>query len=156
MPDNRRPPRSPFDLAARFIGLAEVPGVMSNPAVLAMLQLVDRSVRNDETPWCSAFVHYIAWLWDLPRSDSLAARSWLTVGTPIGLTEAIAGYDVVILSRGPHPAPANVLKAPGHVGFFALALEWSGNVRILGGNQRDQVCFEDFPVDRVLGVRRLA
>jgi uncharacterized protein (TIGR02594 family) len=147
---------TPFSIAAQFIGCAEAPGAVSNPQVLAMLQLVDESVHDDETPWCSAFVHYVAWLCDIPRSDSLAARSWLSVGTPIALSEATAGFDVVVLSRGANPAPASVRHAPGHVGFFAMELSPRGMVRVLGGNQRDQVCFADYPIARVLGLRRLA
>lgn len=147
---------TPLDIAQRFIGLSEVPGVVHNPQIVAMLELVDRRVRDDETAWCAAFVHYIAWLFNLPRANSLAARAWLNVGTPVSVTDARPGYDVVILSRGDWAPPASVLNAPGHVGFFAGLFHAPDKVRLLGGNQKDQVCFADFPMDRVLGVRRLA
>jgi uncharacterized protein (TIGR02594 family) len=136
-----------FDLAERFVGLHEVPGVASNPQVLAMLRLDDPSIADDETPWCSAFANYIAWLLRLPRSKSLAARSWLSVGIPIGLPHARPDFDVVVLSR-PSAGPT-----AGHVGFFAGSdpeVVW-----LLGGNQGDAVSVADFPVSRVLGVRRL-
>jgi hypothetical protein len=58
-----------FDIAQRFIGLAETPGVVHTPQVVAMMELVDRRVRDDETPWCAAFVNYVAWLLNLPRSQ---------------------------------------------------------------------------------------
>jgi uncharacterized protein (TIGR02594 family) len=147
---------TPFTLAQRFTGLAETPGAVHNPAILGMLQLVDRSVHDDETPWCSAFVNYVAWLLDAPRSKSLAARSWLRVGAPVALNQARPGYDVVVLSRGANAPGADVLAAPGHVGFFAGYSPPTQMVRVLGGNQSDQVCSELFPVSRVLGVRRLA
>jgi uncharacterized protein (TIGR02594 family) len=147
---------SPFTLAQRFTGLKETPGAVHNPAVLAMLQLVDHSVQGDETPWCSAFVNYITWMLDLPRSKSLAARSWLQVGKPIPLNEARPGFDVVVLSRGPNPPGAAVIQAPGHVGFFAGYLPQSSLVQVLGGNQGDQVCIDKFPLTRVLGIRRLS
>lgn len=147
---------SPLALAQRFDGLAETPGAVHNPAVVAMLQLVDHSIHDDETAWCSAFVNYIAWLLDLPRSRSLAARSWLRVGQPIVLTEARPGFDVVILKRGEHAPPAAVLEAPGHVGFFVSLQHAPDRVTVFGGNQSDRVCLETFPLERVLGVRRLA
>lgn len=146
---------TPYNIALRFIGLREVVGAQHSAAIVAMAQVTDRSVRDDETPWCSAFVNYIAWLLGLPRSQSLSARSWLGVGTPIELEEARPGNDVVILSRGPHAPPATVRNAIGHVGFFSR-VDWPrGVVTVLGGNQRNQVCLEEYPLDRVLGVRRL-
>jgi uncharacterized protein (TIGR02594 family) len=147
---------SPYTLALRFEGLRETPGAVHNPAVLTMLQLVDRSVRDDETPWCSAFVNYIAWILQAPRSKSLAARSWLTVGRPVPLNEARAGFDIVVLKRTANAPGPEVLAAPGHVGFFVELFYAPNRVRVFGGNQADHVCAEDFTIDRVLGVRRLS
>lgn len=150
------PPLTPYLVALRFIGLREIPGARHTPAIVAMLDLVSPNVADDETPWCSAFVNYVAWLFALPRSGSLAARSWLTIGTPINIAEARAGYDVVVLSRGANAPPATIKNAPGHVGWFSGLDAAAGTVRVLGGNQGDRVCLEAFPLDRVLGVRRLA
>lgn len=146
---------TPFTVALRFVGLRETPGIVHSPAIVSMLQLVDRSVRDDETPWCSAFVNYIAWLLGLPRSNSLAARSWLRVGEEIPLSAARAGSDVVILRRGDSTAPASVIAAPGHVGFFVSWDQAAHKVRVLGGNQGNAVTMADFEEARVLGVRRL-
>ena len=146
---------TPYALARRFLDLSETPGVVDNPAVLAMLRLDDKSIAHDEVPWCSAFVNYVAWLLEAPRSKSLAARSWLRVGHPIALNEARSGSDVVILTRGENQPGAEVLAAPGHVGFFVAYLPVTGTVRILGGNQSNRVSVADYPISRVLGVRRL-
>jgi uncharacterized protein (TIGR02594 family) len=128
---------------------------MSNPLVLAMLQLDAKWPKGDDVPWCSAFTNWIAWHLRLPRSKSLAARSWLTVGLPVALDIAAPENDVVILQRGSGQQPGpSVIKAPGHVGFFA-GLE-DKHVLLLGGNQSDAVTVDRFPVARVLGVRRLA
>ena len=143
-----------FWLAQRFVGLKEVAGKMSNAHVLAMLQLDSKWVTDDEVAWCSACVNYVAWLLRLPRSKSLAARSWLKVGTPIDLFAAQPGFDVVILKRGEGEQPgADVIDAPGHVGFFAGLT--SEKVYLLGGNQGDEVNVSEYPISRVLGVRRL-
>jgi len=141
---------TPFALAQRFIGIAEVPGSAANPQILAMLKLDGDWPQDDAVPWCSAFVNYICWLLRLPRSKSLRARSWLLVGTPITAPEP--GFDVVILNRGGPQDPA-VIEAPGHVGFFA---GWEGsNVLLVGGNQGDRVSLSRYPTTQVLGLRRI-
>jgi uncharacterized protein (TIGR02594 family) len=110
---------SAFSLAQRFIGLKEAAGMASNPQILAMLRLDESWPAGDETAWCSAFVNYVAWLLRLPRSKSLAARSWLQVGIPIPLGQASADSDVVVIQRGDGKQPGpEVVNAPGHVGFF--------------------------------------
>lgn len=134
-----------FDLAQRFVGIKEIPGAGDNPQILSFLRLDDAWPGHDEVPWCSGFANYIAWLLRLPRSKSLAARSWLDIGVAIDLDQATPGYDVVILSRGAPPA--------GHVGLFAG--RDGATVRVLGGNQGNTVSIASFPVERVLGVRRL-
>lgn len=145
-----------FDLAQRFVGVREVAGPVSNAHILAMLRLDTTWVCDDEIPWCSAFVNYVAWLLRLPRSKNLAARSWLTVGTPISLEQARPLNDVVILSRGADQRGAEVLDAPGHVGFFAGLERARAGVLLLGGNQGDGVTVAIYPASRVIGVRRLA
>lgn len=149
-------PVTAYTIAARFVGLRETPGALHTPGIVAMLEITDRTVHDDETPWCSAFVNYVAWLLGVQRSGSLAARSWLTVGTGVSVADARVGYDVVVLSRGPNSPPATVLHAPGHVGFYAGRDIIQNTVRVLGGNQGDQVSYENFPMTRVLGIRRLA
>jgi len=143
-----------YELAQRFVGMTEVAGKVSNPQILAMLQLDLSWPEQDEVAWCSAFVNYIAWLLRLPRSKSLLARSWLQVGVPIDPVEAEPGFDVVILKRGGENQPGpDVINAPGHVGFFA-----GGDkdiVLILGGNQSDSVNISRFFVQNILGIRRL-
>lgn len=143
-----------FELAERFVGTKEVAGIEDNPMVVAMLKLDADWPKADEVPWCSAFVNYICWLARAARSKSLRARSWLRVGSSISLAGACVGRDVVVLKRGGSNQPGpDVLKAPGHVGFYAGQ---EGNyVLVLGGNQGDQVSVARFPVSRILGLRRI-
>ncbi len=145
---------SAFDLAQRFVGTKEIGGASSNPLILAMLNLDQNVGQSDEVAWCSAFVNWIAWLLRLPRSKSLRARSWLSVGLPVELTAAQPGFDVVILKRGDgiQPGP-DVIEAPGHVGFYAGLSP--NKVLLLGGNQGDSVSVAGFDRANVLGVRRL-
>lgn len=147
-------PITALDLAERFVGMREVPGSLHNPAVLAMLRLDQSWPQADEVPWCGAFANWIAWLLELPRSRDLRARSWLRVGDEIKLTQARAGFDVVIFKRGKAPQPGpDVIAAPGHVAFFERA--GGGRVHVIGGNQGDAVTRAAFPIGDVLGVRRL-
>lgn len=143
---------TPLSLASRFMGLTETAGSVDNPAILAMLKLDASWPGHDEVPWCSAFLNYIAWLLDLPRSKSLAARSWLTVGQPVSLEDAEPGFDVVVLRRQGGPGP-DVLDAPGHVGFFVDRQK--NDVAVLGGNQANSVSVAPFDAALVLGVRRI-
>lgn len=146
---------SAFQIASRYVGLAEVPGAEDNPAILAMLRLDAGWPESDEVPWCSAFVNQVAWLLRLPRSKSLRARSWLQVGYMIGLDDALPENDVVVLKQADGDPGPDVIKARGHVGFFA---GWDPNrneVYILGGNQSNRVSVSRYPGSRLLGVRRL-
>lgn len=139
-----------YQLAERFIGTKEVAGQIHNPQIMAMLTLDQKWPEGDEVPWCSAFVNYICWLLRLPRSKSLRARSWLDVGTPVSLQSAEQGWDVVVLDRPPSPKY-------GHVGFFCVAdfKDIYDMVYLLGGNQSNQVSLVPYPIERVIGVRRL-
>jgi uncharacterized protein (TIGR02594 family) len=145
-----------FNLAQRFVGIKEIPGIQDNNFLQWCLEVdgMDPAEVHDEIPWCSAFVNRVAWLLRLPRSKSLAARSWLTVGVPITLAEARPGWDIVILKRGSMPQPGpEVLAAPGHVTLFAAAA--GDNFYGLGGNQGNSVSVAPFSVSNILGVRRL-
>lgn len=166
----RRIQTSAFEIAQRFVGLREIPGAMHEPQILAMLKLDQAWPEGDEVPWCSAFVNYVAHLLRLPRSKDLRARSWLRIGEPIHWREAEPGFDLVVLQRGGGNQPgADVIDAPGHVGFFAgwpsteslpmpdlSPVRMPGQVEVLGGNQSDEVNVSTFSGKRILSIRRLA
>ena len=145
---------SAYDIAQRFIGIKEVPGRIANPQILTMLNLDKKWPKDDSVPWCSAFVNYITWILNLPRSKNLRARSWLAIGEVIDVEQAEPGFDVVIFKRGGKKQPGpDVINAPGHVGFYA-GVE-GRNVLVLGGNQDNSVSIKRYPKSRLLGVRRL-
>jgi len=145
-----------FDLASRFIGIKETAGVASNPMILGMLKLDGEWPQDDDVPWCSAFANYVCWLLRLPRSKSLAARSWLNIGVGIDISQADPGSDIVILKRGEGVQPGpEVVNAPGHVGFFAGYDEKNQLVEVLAGNQGDSVSIARFPVSKILSIRRI-
>ena len=173
-----------IDCAKQYLGMKEVPGHQSNPAILAMLKMDMQWPKDDATPWCSAFANWVAFNMGLERTKSLRARSWLTVGTPVSLDEA-DGNTVVIFSRGRGKQPGpEVINAPGHVAFFSENDSWTSHKRlqswkyhqalvagptvidmnapyeesiyVVGGNQGDKVSEKHYPIRRVLGYRKLA
>jgi uncharacterized protein (TIGR02594 family) len=152
---------TPYSIGRRFLGIKERRGKDHHPQILAWLELAGGPSDADEVAWCGAFVNGIAWILGIARPASPArARSWLTVGSAVLPTGAKVGFDLVILSRGEGAQPGpEVLQAPGHVGFFAgwdaVSPSPTSRVKVLGGNQGDAVSVADFPLDRVLAVRRL-
>ena len=148
-----------YRVASQFIGIKETAGIKDNPLVVAMLQLNDASVQHDETAWCSAFVNFVAFILDLPRSRSLRARSWLAIGSPANPQDAVVDCDIVIVKRGEgEQSGPEVLDAPGHVGLFAGWVDDTHTrVKVLGGNQTaaGTVCIQSYPAAWILGVRRL-
>ena len=142
-----------YNIAARLAGLREIPGGKDDPLIMAMLKLDDDWPEHDETPWCSSFLNWIVWDYNLvmgrrlPRSRSKMARSWLNVGEPIQLHQARVGWDIVVLWRGERNSTA------GHVGLFAG--REAGDVLLLGGNQNNAVNIAAYDAERVIGVRRL-
>jgi uncharacterized protein (TIGR02594 family) len=149
------PSATAADVALRLVGIKETPGAKATPLVLAMLQLDNSWVSDDATAWCAAFVGFLCWLLGLPRTKSLSARSWLTIGDAIDIEDAKAGYDVVILTRGKGPQPGpDVLAASGHVGFYLSHNDT--HVVLVSGNMGDKVTVDKFPLTSLLGVRRLA
>lgn len=147
---------TPFSLAQRYVGeVFERAGDKDHPLIQWWISRCTGSLdESDETAWCSSFINGICWELRLPRSKSLAARSWLTVGVPIDLEHAEPGFDVVVLSRGALPQPGPERQdAPGHVGFFAG--RDSAGLYLLGGNQNNGVSIALYPRARLLSVRRL-
>jgi len=147
----------PFDLAQRFAGIGELVGGEHHPLIQWWLSLCGFGLHSpDETPWCSAFVNGICWELRLARSKSAAARSWLDVGQAVSLADAAVGWDIVVLKRGSvlasQPGP-EVRSAPGHVGFYAG--REGEKVLVLAGNQSNRVNVQAFPVEQLLGVRRI-
>ncbi|MCV6825992.1 MULTISPECIES: TIGR02594 family protein [Halocynthiibacter] len=135
-----------LDAAGSWIGLKEWAGSKHNPKIVQMFADSGHSwVKDDETPWCAAFVGSVLALIGLYGTGKLNARSYLDWGEKVGQSEAVAG-DVVVLWRN-HPDAKE-----GHVGFL---VGFQGDkVIIRGGNQGNEVSDQKYPIKRVLGYRR--
>jgi uncharacterized protein (TIGR02594 family) len=133
-------------VAGSYLGLEEWPGARHNPEIMAMFGAVGHDwVKDDETPWCAAFVGAVLAQLGLPHTGKLNARSYLEWGVPVPIAEGGPG-DVYVFWRGSPDA------ATGHV---AIGVRRDGDrVLVRGGNQGNAVTDAWYPVSRILGVRR--
>ena len=126
--------------ARKLIGLRETKGPNHTPEILQMWRDIKRGgIKDDETPWCAAFVGAMLERSGIRSSRFESARSYLAWGDQ--LVEPIVGC-VVVFSR----------DGGGHVGF-CIGQDAAGNLLILGGNQSDAVNIRTFPRARVTGYR---
>lgn len=123
------------------IGTKEIAGPADNPRILEYHSATTLHASDDETPWCSAFVNWCLQETGFKNTGLANARSFLQYGEQLKMP--FEGC-VVVLKRGAPPS--------GHVGFFIARLP-GGWIKVLGGNQGDQVKYSNFKEDDVLGYR---
>lgn len=126
--------------ARKHIGTREIPGHRHEPKIVAWWRSIKRGgIKDDETPWCAAFVGACLETVGIVSSRFESARSYLTWGRQI---EAPVHGCIVVFSR----------DGGGHVGFL-VGVDAQGNLLILGGNQGNAVNIRSFPRSRVSGYR---
>ncbi|MCK9621348.1 MAG: TIGR02594 family protein [Methylobacter sp.] len=124
--------------------IKEIAGSGDNSRIVEYLRSTDLgsvSAKNDETPWCSAFVNWCVEQSDKQGTNSAWARSWLTWGKE---TEMPIKGCIAVFKRPPNPSS-------GHVAFFVS--QTNTHVKVLGGNQSDSVSITAYPADRLLSYR---
>lgn len=136
-----------FRVASSYLGIKEVSGAESNPQIAKWIKSINPDLATDSTAWCSAFTHAVAEEAGFKGSGKLNARSWLKIGDEVPAAQAQQG-DVVVFWRD------DKSSWKGHVGFLH-SYDKKGNIRVLGGNQGNQVSIKTYPAERLLGVRRL-
>ena len=129
-----------LDEAMKFEGLTEIKGSKHNPEIVAMWKAIKRGgIKDDETPWCAAFVGACLERVGIKSTRFEGARSYVEWGDK--LSEPVKGC-VVVFSR----------TGGGHVGFV-VGKDTKGNILVLGGNQADAVNVKAFPTTRVTAYR---
>lgn len=139
-----------YERAGDFLGLRERVGGADHPLIQYWHMLCGGDGDDhDEESWCSSAMNGIAFDCHLPRSRSKAARSWLNVGTPVDLADAIpCANDIAIFWRN---------SRDGWQGHVGVVCDIEGEmIRVRGGNQGDQFCDALYPIARLLGIRRLS
>lgn len=132
-----------LEIAEKEIGIKEIRGG-ENPKILEYHDCTTLNACEDEVPWCSAFANWVVKQAGLRGTGSAAARSWLDWGVSI---PAPKPGCIVILRRKDATNPQSA-----HVGFYVCDLP-GGFIKVLGGNQGDQVKYSNFPTNQVLGYR---
>lgn len=128
--------------ARGYIGTREIVGPKHESRILRWWESIRSSFRDDETPWCAAYVGGVLEECGYRSTRSAAARSYLKWGSAL---DAPATGCVVVFSR-----PGNSWS--GHVGFV-LGKDPVGRLLVLGGNQGNAVSIAPFQMSRVLGYR---
>lgn len=127
--------------ARKHFGVTEIPGVTHHPLILKMWQVIGLlGIKDDETPWCAAFVGYCLERSGVESTRTGWARDYLKWGIPLG--EPCVGCIAVLARKG----------GGGHV-FFVTEQDEHGNPIGIGGNQGNAVNIKTFDRSRVLGYR---
>lgn len=135
---------TPYEIAKGELGVRETPGAAHTKRIIEYHATTTLKATTDEISWCSSFVNWCVTQAGLRGTNSAAARSWLNWGVQ---TDEPREGDIVIFQRPPNPQS-------GHVGFF---VERIGDViKVLGGNQSDQVKISNYPKVNVLGYRKVS
>lgn len=129
--------------ANRWLGLREIAGPQHEPQILSWWEAIKSHFRDDETPWCAAFVGGVLEEVGIRSTRSEAARSYEKWGDHV--SQSIFG-SVAVFWRG---SPTGW---QGHVAFLVGVSE-TGDLFCLGGNQGDAVTVARFPRSRLLGFR---
>jgi uncharacterized protein (TIGR02594 family) len=132
-----------IDVARGYLGSREIKGAKHNPHIVRWWQAIKSTIRDDEQPWCAAFVGGVLEECGIKSSRSAAARSYVKWGDALS-TPAVG--CIVVFWRG------SPKSWSGHVGFV-VGKDSAGNLMVLGGNQADAVNIKPFAVGRVLSYR---
>ena len=135
-----------FDIAKKYLGMKEINGSKHAPLIVKMWARIKLAgIKDDETPWCAAFVGSCLEEAGVQSTRSAAALSYEKFGKSLGypVPGAIA-YKKRYNSAGK--------TIGGHVAFVAGQNE-KGQIMLLGGNQNDQVCIAPFNKSVIMGYR---
>lgn len=126
-----------IQIAEKEIGVHETRGGETK-RILEYHAATKLKATEDEVSWCSSFVNWVMKQAGYEGTHSAAARSWLQFGS----SKTFEKFSIVVFKRGNSPWQ-------GHVAF---AIEDLGShIRVLGGNQSDQVCYANYLKANVLG-----
>lgn len=128
--------------ALESYGVAETSGPNNTPEIMrwAAETGLKSSYNADATPWCGLFMAYVAkTAGKVMPSAPLWALNWAKFGVDGGQPEL---GDVLVFAR----------KGGGHVALYIG--EDDECYHVLGGNQRDSVCFTRIDKERLYAVRQ--
>ena len=131
-----------YKIAIEELGVMEYRGFKPNPRILEYQGATSLQAKEDEVPWCASFV-----CWCLEQAGEIhpaSARSRDFMGYGKSVINKPREGAIVVMQRTEDPTK-------GHVGFFVRRDD--KHVWVLGGNQRDRVGIDKYPIERVLDYR---
>ena len=136
-----------IEIALGEYGNIEIPGDENNPEIMKYYHETGRTwVDSETTPWCDAFMDWTVMKAGGQPTPGLNARAWLDVGELVldfNLTDNI----IAVMWRG---SPDGW---QGHVGIPIRKTD--SHIYLLGGNQSDMVRISPYPINRLLGYRKI-
>ncbi|HYD54446.1 MAG TPA: TIGR02594 family protein [Gemmatimonadaceae bacterium] len=134
-----------MEVARAELGVHERRGGDHEARIVEYHRSTTLRATDDETPWCASFVNWVLLQAGYRGTNSARARDWLAWGRPI---ETPREGAVTVLRRkegGGHDASTGS-SSGWHVAFYAGGD--AGTVRLLGGNQGNQVKYSTYSLDR--------
>lgn len=122
-------------------GQKEQAGPGDNPRILAYQTACSYNAKDEDVPWCSSFANWVMKQAGIKGSGEAAARSWLKWGQELDKPRRGA---ITVLTR-----PGS--STNGHVAFYVG--EEGGRLKLLGGNQENQVKISYYDKSRLLSYR---
>ena len=137
---------TPMDLAKTFLGKSEKTHSKVLSSFIKKAAGID--IDPQKTAWCAAFMNAVLQSGGLAGSEGnqLAARSFLEYGTDV--TDNPSDGDIAVFWRD---SPDSW---KGHVGFFMGYTEDKKHIKVLGGNQNNEVSIKTYPANQLLSIRR--
>jgi uncharacterized protein (TIGR02594 family) len=132
---------NPVRLAESLLGTNEN---ADNALISEYLKAGGVSIDPSATAWCAALLNSTFEQAGIQGTGKLNARSFLEWGEKVTGEPQVG--DVVVFKRGSS-------TWQGHVGFFQ-GYDDNGNIKVLGGNQKNGVNVSSYPADNLIGVRR--
>lgn len=137
-----------IEIAKKYIGLQEV---RDNKQLSALLK--SQAIRGDiaidpaKVAWCAGFVNFCEREAGNKGNGNLMARSFESYGQEIDWDDAQEG-DIITFHFPNQP------KENGHVAFFVRWYDDNNTVTVLGGNQNNKVCYNNYNQDDITAIRR--
>jgi uncharacterized protein (TIGR02594 family) len=135
-----------FDKAKEYVGLREIVGIKHAPLIVRMWSRIKMAgIKDDETPWCAAFVGSC-----LEEVGITSTRTgWALDYAKWGQKLDYPAVGAIAYKRRTNSAGKVI---GGHVAFVAGANK-ADRVMLLGGNQGNKVGIDPFVAGGIMGYR---
>lgn len=136
---------TPFEYAWTFYGEEELYGASHNNVIVSFWNGILDWVKDDETPWCSAFMNHTHLSTGYKYTGKANARSWLDLDSKV--KDPKPGDIAIFWRNKPN-------SWQGHVGFFLRYNPSKSKILVYGGNQNNKLAPMWYSSNRLLGFRK--